>query len=323
MLHLAAAALLSGCVAQELDGSWRHPPAEDVSGREFAYELALGQYGPEVAGLVWFYQGVTTGGAPDPYLFPVHCTTIESGVVRDGSLRFRFHDPDGESLLASLKIGEGWDELTGLFMDANRGAVHVGFRRVSDEVDRECGLRSDPFVVEGFLAGGYEGLPPTTRVVLAFSGRTEGGGFLAPWATAALDRPDGGAPTFSFELSTVPDAGSFAIATTDGAVRFAYGVFLAFDDEDGDGRWSRSLLGGGEPIVGVAADRALVYLEGRGAAVFPDRPDLAGALEPGYSLVDAQRGRYGSVEALEPTSERRVQVVVPPPASGLPLPWPE
>ena len=319
MLHIAAAALLPACVAQELDGSWRHPSATEVPSGGLAYELALGQYGPEVAGLVWFYQGVLSGDAADPYLFPVHCTPIEDGVVRGASLRFRFRDPEGAPLIALLEIADGRDVLTGQFIEEDGKLRVVRFSHVSDDVDRSCGLRADPFAIEGVLVGDRETLPGSTRIVLAFAGPAGGGAFVTPWKTAALEWPDEGSPTFSFELATVPDAQAYAVATTDGTVRFAYAVFFAFDDLDGDGRWDRNLVGDDEPVVGVAQNMALVYLEGRGAAVFPDRPELTGALEPGYSLVSVGRRADGRVETLEPTDVRTVQVVAPPPEVGIPL----
>jgi hypothetical protein len=317
LLHLPL--LLAACGGSELDGTWRHPSAAEVPPGGLAYELALGQYGPEVAGLVRTYQGLGAGGAADPYLVAASCTLVEGGSVRDGALRFRFHDASGAAYLASLQAGES--ELLGSFVAEDGLLRVVRFVRVSEEVDRDCGQAAEPFVVRGVLPAREEP-PPALRVALAFAGRGGAGSFLAPWRVATPDRAAEGAPTFSFSVTTVPDSQLYAFATTDGTLRFAYALFLAFDDRDGDGRWDQGYFGADpEPLLGAARDRALAYLRGRGAAVFPDQPELASGLEQGYSLVTPERDAgSGRVARLAPTSpDDIVQVIVPAAAADLPL----
>jgi len=318
LLHLACALATSGCLTKELDGTWRHPAGDPV--RPQTYELALGQYGPEVAGLLRFYQGLGGGEASDPYMAEVHCTIIDNGEVSGERLRFRFWDATGASFFASLALREDRDLLGGQIVAEDDTLNLVRFERVSDEVDRGCGLRAEPIVIHGVLATG--GRPPgdQVKVMLAFSGDGEAGRFLNPWKAAVPEQTDGGTATFSFRIATVPAEGYFDVTPTDGSVRFAYAVFLAFEDLDGNGRWDQGYVGDAEPVVGVAPDHALAYLEGRGAAAFPDRPDLAGALDQGYSLVSAVReGGDGPVERLDPgTLDDIVQVIVPAAAADMP-----
>ena len=317
---MAAALATSGCLTQELDGTWRQPASDRP--RPVAYELALGQYGPEVAGLVRSYQGLGDGEAADPYLVEVHCSTIEDGAISGDKLRFRFRDAEGASFLASLTIGEERNRLEGNTI-AEDGALRVvRFMRESANVDRGCGDFEEPMVVHGVVHVDGAPLGERVRVALAFSGQGEAGTFLAPWKVVTPDRTGEGAPTFTFEITTLPDSRYFGDGPTDGSVRFAYAVFLAFEDLDDDGRWDQGYFADdAEPLVGVAPDRALAYLEGRGGAAFPDRPELAGGLDPGYSLVAVVReGAGGPVERLDRVEmEEIVQVIVPAGAADVPL----
>ena len=300
--------LLLGCVGTEVDGTWRHPASDaPVSGP--AYEFSLGQYGPEVAGLVRMFQPATAGG--DVYARPVYCTALADGEVAGDTLRFRFQDLDGVGLSASLEVGD--DQLLGTVVEDDGPLRLMKFERVQSEVDKDCEGRTETLALHGIVHG--DDPSPSLRVALVYTGLdlyVER--FWLPRKVVALDE---GAPSFSLEVGSFPDPRVLSVAPSGGSLRFGYAVFLAFDDLDDDGRWDQGVWGNKEPILGVAPDHALAYLEGRARAVGSDRPELLEQLNQNYSLVRAERdppdtGEVVRLVPVDPATESvRVQVPLP------------
>ena len=310
---LGALLLLLGCVGNEVDGTWRHPVSDaPVSGP--AYEFSLGQYGPEVAGLVRMFQPATAGG--DVYARPVYCTALADGEVAGDTLRFRFQDLDGVGLSASLEVGE--DQLLGTVVEDD-GPLHLmKFERVQSGVDKDCEGRTETLALHGIVHG--DDPSPSLRVALVYTGLDAAGRFWLPRKVVALDA---GAPSFALEVGSFPDPRVLSVAPSDGSLRFGYGVFLAFEDRDDDGRWDRGILGGdSEPVLGVAPDHALAYLEGRASAVYPERPELLEQLNQNYSLVRVERdpdtGEVANLVPADPATES-VRVQVPAQPSAIPF----
>ena len=303
-----------GCLSGEVDGTWRHPlDSEPAAGPAYepaagpAYELALGQYGPEVAGLVRVFRASTPGG--DAYARPLYCRPLIGGEVTGDVLRFQFRDPDGVGFSASLEVGD--DRLTGWVESDDDRLNPMAFERIDSGVDKDCEGRTEPFAMHGIVQG--DGLPESLRIGLFYTGVEESGRFWVPRNIVSLD-PE--APSFSIEIHRQPDPKMLSVALTDGSLRFAYALFVAFDDRDGDGAWDREVLGNdaAEPLVGVAPDHALVYLEGRATSVYPDRPELLEELAQNYNLVTVvRRGAGGEVISLLPAdpATESVRVHVP------------
>ena len=303
-----------GCGESEVDGTWRHPvDSEPTSGP--AYELSLGQYGPDVAGLVRLFQAAADGG--DVYARPVYCTALTDGEVTNGVLRFRFRDPDGVGFSASLDLGTD-DALSGAVAQDDGLLNHVKFELIDSGVDKDCDGRTGTLALHGVVNG--QELPATLRIAVVYTGLRPGGRFWLPEPGVATDPS---APSFVIEVKSVPDPSVFAVAPTDGSLRFAYGMFIAFDDRDGDGRWDAN-VGGGEPeaLLGVAPDHALVYLEGRATAVYPTRPNLLRELDQSYGLVTIQRdpdsGELTTLTPVDP-STTSIRVEVPSDRSDFPF----
>ncbi len=303
---LLALTVAAGCLSSEVDGTWRHPvDSEPTAGP--AYELVLGQYGPEVAGLVRLFQAAAEGG--DAYARPVYCTALTGGEVTGDVLRFRFQDPDGVGFSALLEVGD--DRLTGGVAEDDGRLNHMAFERIDTDVDKDCEGRTEPFALHGIVQG--EELPDSLRVGLFYTGVEESARFWAPRNIVELD-PE--APSFAIEVNRLPDPKMLSVALTDGSLRFAYALFIAFDDINGDGAWDREVLGNdaAEPLVGVAPDHALVFLEGRATAVYPERPELLEELAQNYNLVKVTRsGGERKVTRLTPVdpATETVRVEVP------------
>lgn len=302
---ILAALACAGCVSGEVDGTWRHPVDDEPSAGP-AYELALGQYGPEVAGLVRLFQATTPGG--DAYARPLHCAWLEGGEVTGGVLRFRFKDTEGVEFSASLDVAA--ERLFGLFEGADR-VNDATFERIDAGIDKDCDGRTEKVTLHGSVLGAD--LDPDLRVGLFYTGVEESGRFWVPRNIVGLDP---GASTFTIEINRLPDPKMLSVALTDGSLRFAYALFIAFIDEDGDGAWDREVLGNetAEPLVGVAPDHALAFLEGRGSAVFPDRPRLLEELAQNYNLVSVVRAEDGEITALLPVDPAVTPVHVRVPA---------
>lgn len=306
---LGTVASFAGCSSGEVDGTWRHPvDSEPTSGP--AYELVLAQYGPEVAGLVRLFRAATEGG--DAYARPVDCDWLSDGEVTGSVLRFRFRDPDGAEFSASLQI-DG-ERLSGPVANDDGRVNNIKFERIDDDVDKDCEGRTEPFALHGIVQGEeFEGaVRDKLRVGLFYTGTEGGARFWVPRNVVPLDP---GAPSFTITVHRQPDPKMLSVAPTDGNLRFAYALFIVFEDADGDGVWDREVLGAApaERLVGVAPDHALAFLEGRGPAVFPDRPDLLEELAQNYNLVSIRRDAdTGEITALRPADPAGANVLILP-----------
>ena len=165
---LLLTAPLSGCGAErELSGVWRQTACEDGLARDdcsgFVYELHIGRYGDQIAGMVVRYVYDRSGFGNFQRPRECGCYFIEGGRATDESLQFRLFDtgtprypqPDTADrdlactrpeLLTTCEgrqfvlEGDG-DELTG-YTDCNgTGAQPITFERVVGQTRTECHAR--------------------------------------------------------------------------------------------------------------------------------------------------------------------------------------
>ena len=306
LLHILAL-LCSGCAAEVVDGTWRHP-GNHATGSEHSYELSLEQYGTDVVGLLRTYEKGGSGATADPYLRSVHCRPLLPGAeLRDNQLRFDFFHLDNEEHTASFKLSDDEQLLGSLDPRVPSLSEPVWLERVSDDVDRRhCGTLTEPFEIEPELGGDADEWPGDTRVALVYRVSTDSGSY---WIPEQVGERIPGTRRFEIQLTTVPMARAYQKDTGRGGVRFAYAVFIAFEDHDRDGRW-RVDGSPPEPVVGVDPDRALIYLEGRGEEVFPSQPDLLDSISPQYTLVEVQSDAgSGALISVQPTDRDPVLVL--------------
>ena len=309
---------LSGCGNLRLDGTWRHAEGEGAGlpAGGYAYELVLAQYGPDVAGLVRTFAVSEQGAEADPYLRELDCTVVENGRVSQQKFRFEFQHPSGSSYIGSFDASASGESLTGWLYAAEEPESPDVFTTLSwrgSSVDRDCGLVSDPFVVSGHIKLADEApLSPDVRVALVYTGLASGGGRFTYPAQVTNPYDLDTIPQFAMTLAPQPAAAAYTYDTSDGELRFAFGVFVAFLDEDDDGEWDRGIVSeGDEPVVGLAPDQAIVFLESRGASPAFDPRLLRAVPTTGYSVVDVVRaadGRVVRLEALGPSDPRVVRV---------------
>lgn len=301
LLTLLTCAL--GACAQDnlLDGTWRESGAAvGEDGRSF--ELVLGQYVSDVAGLVRVYEPLGEGGS-DAVLFGTeqYCRPIERGRFDSDVLSFQHKDASGEVLSFSLAL-DGDDRLNGeLWSDDDAQPTRpVSFTRRSDEVDKRCNWLSEIVVHGSCSYGAPDDLPEPfrPRAALVYLGYDSDNPCLSVGApTVELDRSTPDAAFFSLVVSRKPDA--CLLVHEPGRLTVGWGVFVAFNDTDGDGRWDRDPLPGGteEPVLAVAPGWALLYLDGA------PRDDL---FEPDGILEDVTEQSFSLVQIGAKESDGKV-----------------
>lgn len=277
--------LLAACGPDDvLDGTWRQPAGGPGRGEE-SWELVLGQYAGQVAGLVREYTPLGRDGAVwELYGSERFCRPLERGRFQGDVLSLELKGPQGKVRRFSLALVEE-DELRGETWVEGEDSQAISFQRTASEVNREC-----EWISELALSGvtrldlGPEARP---RVAVLYQGFGTSDACLSAGAVSApLDRAGDEALFFSLLIGRKPPA-CFLVQQPDG-LTLAWGVFVAFDDADGDGRWDRDPLPGGqwEELLGVAREHALLYVDGDTAQAALDPPEvLADFSAQSYSLV--------------------------------------
>ncbi len=315
-----------GCgPADLLDGTWRQPVESAEEGNE-SFELVLGQYGEGVAGLVRQYHRLTTpeGGL---YGTPHYCRPLEHGRFLADRLTFRFQDPDGQAWDFVLAWQEAEERLVGQRLPADGGEGEgseraLTFARVSGELDRECQWLRElrlPVVYNDELDPARD-QPRTLRAAVLLLGTADGASCQVVGARSGpLEHK---AQTLVIDQKPT----SCLVLQRPEALTLGFGVFVLFEDRDGNGYWDRDPLPGGvaEPLVGLARETALVYLDGElsGEDLAADHP-LRGFTSQGYTLVQllelAADGTVRAWRALGPAAAA-TSVIALQPVDAAPAP---
>ncbi len=285
---------LAGCGPEDLlDGTWLQTGAGLQAG-DHAYELVLGQYGADVAGLVREHRVVSPSAAGLPSLGPErYCRPIQGGRYLSDELSFQFQGPDGRSRGFSLRL-EDKDRLVGTMWAEGGEGTSLELQRVSDTVDKSCDW-VDELVATAVLDLPKEELEALVSPMAAvvFVGQDSGDPCVVVGGET-VDVPMDGARVFSVGVDRRPE--SCLVVRELDRVTLGWGVFVVFDDTNGNRAWDRSPLPGGEqePLVGVARGHALLYLEGDTSFVRTEPEGLLqGFTQQSYSLVEVSMGEEG------------------------------
>lgn len=141
---VAAMAVAAGCTdSRLLTGVYRSTAPAAVEGvpglaNGANIELVLGQYGPDIAGIIRFYEGPGFIQYPDGVC---RCRFLTKGRFEGGVLVFGFLNPSGcatdtvELISASLKESDGGDTLEGRIGRDLVTAQSVRFQRTTSAGD--------------------------------------------------------------------------------------------------------------------------------------------------------------------------------------------
>ncbi len=285
-LSLLLLLLTLGCADDDrLDGTWRQTSGGPAVG-DRSYELVLGQYGGDVAGLVREYDALELGGGTrEPYGSERYCRPLERGGFRSDVLSLFFKDTNGEVLRFGLVL-EKDDLLVGQLSGVDQASGQaLTFERIGDAVDKDCDWINE-LVINGLVE---LDLSPeqTPRAAVLYLG-TQGG---APCQATGVGRDElpaggGGQRFFSLTISRRPP--SCSLVELPGELSLAWGLFVVYDDQNGDGRWSWEDLPGSspEPLLGLSRQHALLYLDGDPRDLATDPAGVLDGFEAqSYSLV--------------------------------------
>jgi len=296
--------------ADVLDGTWRQPA--DGPGRgEASWELVLGQYGDQVAGLVREYTPLGREGAVwELYGSERFCRPLQRGRFQTDVLSLQLKGPEGKVRRFSLALVED-DELRGETWVEGEDSQAIVFERTGSQVNRECEWISELTLSGVARLGGDPASSP--RVAVLYQGYGDSDACLSAGAvTGPLDSETEDALFFSLLIGRKPPD-CFLVQRPDG-LTLAWGVFIAFDDADGDGLWDRDPLPGGqqEALLGVARQHALLYVDGDPAEVDLQPPEvLAGFTAQSYSLVQVVESTpsdpLGTVRRIQRVEDAQVQ----------------
>ena len=302
LLLLAAAA--TGCTNDDvLDGTWRQPADGAGVGGKVSYELVLGQYVADVAGIVRLYERRgPLGGQWELYGAQQYCRQLEDGHFVSDTLSFQFNDPAGQRWSYVLRYDADRERLIGNgSYQSGDGEMQEGplleFGRFAEDTSRECDWLNE-LVLHGAFERGDVPLKGDWRVTVAYVGYDGEVPCLAEAKESApLDETLG---LFSLIIGHKPP-NCYAIHRS-GKAALAWGVFVLFEDADKDGYWDRNplLQDQMEPLIGVSSEWVLVYLDGSLASVVTDENHpLFELSEQGYSLLRVNdRDEHGEVRGL-------------------------
>lgn len=283
LLLLLVLLMAGGCGPEDLlDGTWRQPRDSPGEG-ELSFELVLGQYGSDVAGLVRQYEAQHLGSQLDFYRRERHCSQIADGSFSSKVLRLWSKDPDGTMREFWLKLQDD-ERLVGETLLEEEGSCALVFERISEAMDRECPEVPELMVLGTCTASILPAQRP--RAALVYIGFEGSNPCLAVGQeSSALEQGH-----FSLVISRKPS--SCLLVRQLDQVTLAWGVFVVFDDQNNNSRWDRDPLPGGdeEPLIGVARDHALLYLDGDASRL---------ELQPEDLLEDFSAQSFSLVEVVE------------------------
>jgi hypothetical protein len=238
------------------------------------------------------------------YTTPIYCRALEHGGFVDERLTFRFADPQGGRWDFDLRREAEQETLSGKRLPVPdegadpppEGEGSLAFEFASDDADKSCDwlaeLRLPLFYDPGVGASRDPSADDKSRVLRA----------AVVWLGVAADGA-GCQVTGPRSKPLAENAGTLLLDRKPGdcllyrksnSVNLAWGVFVLFEDVDNDGAWDRDPLPGGtaEPLVGVAPQSAVVYLDG----MLPDEELGDGHPLEGFSAQGLSRVRIDSTD---------------------------
>ncbi len=324
------ALVIWGCTNTTVEGVWREefpameealglPTSNSSDGRVVVHEIVLAQYGPDVAGAVWFYdQSALSNTIENPFGWPTFCRILQKGKLDEstGKLGFEFNDEQGEPVFMWLSVEEDGERLAGTVHSNEQGSGEQGnddevmltrkivFHKISGDpyADYQAGQCSGMNSI--YITGqvGFE-LGPTPQMNPAVALVAYGVYLGQPYSVVVSSVPVSNG-RFVFNLSQKPAARSLAIDTSESS--FGVSTFVLFDDLNGDGVWDGGVWPGGgagsssgENILGIASKHALVWLTGRMGPHLSPYYQLMEGVPQGYSLVEVESGHDGLIKSVQ------------------------